>query len=186
MAFSNYTPSATWHSTIPVPDDAAIATGISAFSTPLEALADNIAFVSEYEIRVKDVVYATQNGTSAQFFCDSGTSTAYQDTGTAISVDVADGDRVLVDCSFDFAVGNPGTHYVRLAHNQGGATELSGTEKLCGTLTSRIPYTLAGVFNSNGSGSVDIFLQAKAATGDFSIYAGITLRAIILVKASAW
>jgi len=183
---STYTPTAGALGSLTIPDDGDAANAASV-NTPIEDLADAVAYNGAFGTRVRDVAYDVETGVAAEFFCDSGTSVDWQDTGTQVIVATEALDRLVCTCQCDTDLGNPGAHSIRLAHAQGSAAtaEVAGTERLLDG-TDRVGHTLHGVWQATNTELVTVKLQARAAAGDFSVYAGIALSVMVIARAAAW
>lgn len=190
MTFTPYTPDPTaWSDTIEEPDDAQFQTdGMAAFNTPIEQLADNIAYLGQAGTFARDVGFDVTTGTAAILNVSSSTSVTWQDiTGVSEVVAVKPGDRLCVDISCDTDLGNAGTHYIRACRASGSAAEddVGATARLLEG-TERKGHTLMGVWQATHDENVTIKLQGKAETGDFSVYQPAVVRVIVIAKRTAW
>jgi len=191
MGYDPYTPAAaTIHETIELPDDAELElSGVAAFNTALEQLADNAGYATGYATRVTEMLYATDDTDGIIYTCDPATSEDWQDTGLTITVPATAGDRILWAFSFTVDPNSVADGRLRVVTASGGGadTQASGSMRRIPASAVYTPYTITGMHQMGAGTSVVIKLQAKVSLPDeFDIYGGATVAAYAAEKNGAW
>lgn len=178
----------TYHDTAELPVDLTDYRNAASVRVGIEAALDNAAWAAAFGTRVRDVAYDTIDGIASQFNCDSATSTDWQDaTGVTLTVPAANNDRILYSFAFDTDPNSCTGGEVRLVYAEGAGpdTEVPGSRKrvVGGDL---FPRTLSGVHQVSVQGDCVFKLQCKCSAGDWSVYAGVTMSAVVVSQKGIW
>jgi hypothetical protein len=174
---SVYTPTATKLVSITLPDDGDAANASSS-NTPDEALADGVLYA-------QGVTTATQgsatSGTSAIFLCDSAVTTSYQDSGIDLDVAANVGDKIIVNFSFSVYITAATGCFIDVISSDFAGAEVPGTEKIFTDNAAVYQHvTLSFMVQALATATITFEIRAKCATGDFSLYAGLTRHALVV------
>lgn len=194
MAFVQYIPDETNHATISLPDDSEIASGIAAFNTPLEQLADKAAFAIARmgSYRVVSLVSSAVSSGSA---LGSNTTDTFGD-GIPVplisSIAVLDGDKVEFAISFaaTAAAIAPTVGRYRLAYqiDDGAWTQVEGTLQTFEVSNGleRVQLTMLGLLDITTAGSLKLRIEIASDDGATEFYVMPSMSWVVKIWRGIW
>jgi hypothetical protein len=182
---TNYTPAATDHATIPIPDDGDDAVALS-FSPAYEALADNIEFTRGQYKEVSFNMYA-----SAAYTALVETNSHTYGTGdyniNSSGIAVRTGDVIDISLNCNLVTGASITHgYVRLATQigAGAVTAIDGSETICQE-SLNVPLHMRATKELvfiGGPSTVKVWVQALTIAGSNNVTVDGPFNATISIR----